>query len=442
MVGRGAKIGHKRPMDHQVAEIEAREEPKRKPRSRHRFEHKRERILVAATALINEHGTKGTTLLDVATAVGLNTTSVTYYFRRKEQLAAAVFEQTLTRLEEMVQEAGKADTPQERVARFIAINVELRAAVTRGTGLPLAKLSDMRTLDDPIREPLEKHYQAIFREIRAYFGPVGDAHHKALLTARTHMLMEVVFWLPVWISQYSLADFPRVQAQLVDILTNGIAKPDAPWDPKIIDLAEEEVRGETEGPESFLRVATRLINEAGYRGASVVRIADELNVTKGSFYHHLDAKDDLVLECFRRSYQRTSRVLSAVEDSEPSGWRRIETAIATLMDIQFFQSWPLLRTSALQALPAALRNEVVARAQRTALRFSGTLIDGMKDGSVRIVDPLIASQLIVATINTAFDLRKWASKLPRDLAIAYYASSLVEGLFNDRIARAATPGAT
>jgi AcrR family transcriptional regulator len=292
----------------------------------------------------------------------------------------------------------------------------------------------MRTLDEPIREPLEKHFQAIFRQVRAYFGPSANAQHKALLTARTHMLMEVVFWLPVWISQYALADFPRVQAQLIDILTHGIAKPDTPWDPKIIDRADEEVHGETDGAESFLRVATRLINEDGYRGASVVRIADELNVTKGSFYHHLDAKDDLVLECFRRSYQRYSRILSVVEEGEPTGWRRTETAIATLLNIQFFKSWPLLRTSALQALPAKLRNEVVARANRTALRVSGTLIDGMKDGSIRIVDPLIASQLITATINTAFDLRKWASQLSRDTAIAYYASSLVEGLFTDRVA--------
>jgi AcrR family transcriptional regulator len=424
-------------MDQHVAEIVPTAGTKPKLRSRRRFEHKRERILIAATDLINMHGTKGTTLLDVAAAVGLNTTSVTYYFRRKELLAAAVFERTLARIEEIVAEAGMAATPQERVARFIGANVELQSAVTSGTSLPLAKLSDIRTLEAPVREPLEKHYQAIFRQVRAYFGPLGDMHHKALLTARTHMLLEVVFWLPVWINQYSLIDFPRVQAELIDLLTNGVAAPGSLWQPEIIDLADGGARGETECPESFLRVATRLINEAGYRGASVVRIAEELNVTKGSFYHHLDAKDDLVLECFRRSYRRYSRVLSLAEDSQPTGWRRLATAIATLLNIQFFQAWPLMRTSAFLALPASLRSNVVARSNRTALRFSGTLIDGMKDGSIRIVDPLIASQLIIATINTAFDLRKWASQQSQDAVIAYYASSMVEGLFNDHVARTA-----
>jgi len=420
----------------QKADEKAERQPKnpRKPRSRQRFERKRERILDAATDLINERGIKGTTLLDVATAVDLNTTSVTYYFRRKELLAEAVFERTLGRLEGMVKEAAKAGTPQQRVAQFIGANVDLREQVIRGTGLPLAKLSDVRTLDQESRKPLLEHYQSIFRQLRDYFGPARNDLHKALLTARTHMLLEVVFWLPIWISGYSISDFPRVKSRLIDLLANGLGKPDARWEPNLIDMADEKNDpGLSEGQESFLRVATRLINDSGYRGASVVKIAEELNVTKGSFYHHLDAKDDLVMECFRRSYQRYSRVLSLAETSEPDGWQRICSAIATLLNIQFYSSWPLLRTSAFQALPASLRADMVAKSNRTALRFAGTLIDGMEDGSVRIFDPLIASQLIIATVNTAYDVRRWASRLPRDVAIAFYASSLIDGLFNERV---------
>src|SRR5262245_35366775 len=199
---------------------------KRKPRSRDRFEQKRERIIVAATELINERGVKGTTLLDVAKLVGLNTTSVTYYFRRKELLAAAVFEQTLGRLEAMVQSAAAGTTPQERVTRFIAANIELRSAVVRGSGLSLAKLSEIRAMEDEIRVPLEKHFQAIFRQVRSLFGPIRNDSHKALLTARAHMLLEVVFWLPVWISQFALVDFARVQAELVDMLSYGLARPE------------------------------------------------------------------------------------------------------------------------------------------------------------------------------------------------------------------------
>jgi AcrR family transcriptional regulator len=411
--------------------------PTRKRRSRDRFELKREKIVIAATDLVNEHGLKGMTLLDVAKAVGLNTTSVTYYFKRKELLAAAVFEQSLARLEEMVAEAGKAATPEERVSNLLGTTIALRAGVIRGTDLPLAKLSEIRTLDEDIRLPLERHFQQIFRTVRGYFGESRDAPHKALLTARAHLLFEVVFWLPMWIGQYALADFPRVHASLVDILLNGLAPPSAPWAPRLLDPDGPADETGVEGSEGFLRVATRLINDAGYRGASVVRIADKVNVTKGSFYHHLDGKDDLVIECFRRSYERYSRAIAMAREACDQGCDRLESAIATLLHIQFYDDWPLMRTTALQSLPAALRADVVARSNRTALQFTGLMIDGMRDGSLRIVDPLIASQFVIASVNTAYDLQKWASRLAPDTAIAYYGSAVLRGLCDDDIANGA-----
>ena len=82
-----------------------------------RFREKRDAILAAAAQAINEQGAKGMTLADVARRVGLNTTSVTYYFRRKEDLAAAAFEHTLGELGAMLGAAMTEPTPAARVAR-------------------------------------------------------------------------------------------------------------------------------------------------------------------------------------------------------------------------------------------------------------------------------------------------------------------------------------
>jgi AcrR family transcriptional regulator len=56
-----------------------------------RFQEKREAVLGAAALLFNEHGVKGATLADIAASVGLVTNSVTYYYRKKEDLATACF---------------------------------------------------------------------------------------------------------------------------------------------------------------------------------------------------------------------------------------------------------------------------------------------------------------------------------------------------------------
>lgn len=392
-----------------------------------RFAQKREAILDAATDLINRHGVKGMTFVDVAQAVGLNTTSVTYYFKRKELLAAAAFEHSLGRLEAMVEEAGAQPDPKARVARYVALNFELRARIRREGARPIAVLSDMRALDEPAREQLSAHYRAIFRKMRGFFGPIDDGAGRALQMARAQVLAENMFWLPAWLTRYSVADFPRVERRTIELFERGIAPEGAPWRPRILTIDRDGADG---GRESFLRAATRLINERGYRGASVERIASELNVTKGSFYHHLEAKDDLVLECFRRSYGRVSLVQQAANEAGGSHWDRLASAIATLLDIQFYDDFPLLRTTALQALPGEVRSDVVERSNRMAKRFAGMMIDGITEGSVRAIDPLIASQAVMAALNAAVELRSWAGGLDRGEAIRAYGSTLAYGLFD------------
>ncbi len=186
-------------------------------------------------------------------------------------------------------------------------------------------------------------------------------------------------------------------------------------------------------PDGYSFHRHRLANESGYHGTSVDRIAEKLNVTKGSFYRHIDAKDDLVLECFRRSFKRISAVKTITQNNGGDSWQQISSTLASLLNVQFDTRWPLLRTTALQALPMPLREQAIKRSNRLALRFAGTLSDGISEGSLRAIDPLIASQVIMPMVNSACDLRIWASKLVREEAIALYASTLKDGLFNDQV---------
>src|SRR5258708_11418834 len=88
-------------------------------RSTDRFERKREAIVEAATRILNRKGVKGLTLADTAAAVGLSTTSVTYYFRRKDDLAAACIARGIEALYAMAERAVKAPAPAERLHSFL-----------------------------------------------------------------------------------------------------------------------------------------------------------------------------------------------------------------------------------------------------------------------------------------------------------------------------------
>ncbi len=401
-------------------------------RNTERYLQKRDAILAAAAQVINEQSAKGMTFADVARRVGLNTTSVTYYFRRKEDLAAAAFEHTLERLLEMLAEAAEEPTPQARVARYLSINMARLARIERGEETPFAVLSDLRAMEEPLRGQLMAGWQKVFRATRSLWGPAPSRAHTDLYGARAHVLLENTFWLPMWLDRYEPDQFGRVEERLLDVLTHGIAAPGSSWNPTMLDMDAPGARDGEPGREAFLLAATRLINQLGYRGASVQRIASELNVTKGSFYHHLDAKDDLVAACYRRSFDTITAAQQLADAAGGSHWHRLSSAIATLLDIQFAERGPLLRTSALSSLSGEVRAQMVDRSNRIARRYAGTIMDGVGEGSIRAVDALIAAQALMAIQNAAFDMRKWAGTMERPHAIALYASTILYGMFDDR----------
>lgn len=398
-------------------------------RSTKRFLAKRDAILAAAADAINEQSAKGMTFADVARRVGLNTTSVTYYFKRKEDLAAAAFEHTLERMGAMLDAAHQEATPEARVERYVHTNMERLARIRMGEERDFAILSDLRAMEGPVKDALLAGWRQVFRKARALWNDDGGNDRKALNGARAHVLLENSFWLPAWLTRYEIDEYPRVEARLMDVFRHGIAAKNERWAPALLDLEHADADS---GREAFLLAATRLINELGYRGASVQKIASELNVTKGSFYHHLDAKDELVVACYQRSFDIIAETQRLAEAQGGTYWSRLANAMATLLDVQFSERGPLLRTTALSGLPQDVRTTMIDRSNRIARRFAGVLSDGAAEGSIRAIDPLVASQALMAMQNAAFDMRKWASAMPRDKAVSYYASTLAFGLFDDR----------
>ncbi len=403
--------------------------------STRRFREKRQAILAAAADAINEQSAKGMTFADVARRVGLNTTSVTYYFKRKEDLAAAAFEQTLDSLMAMLGDAARESTPQARVARMVTLNVERLMRIERGEERALAVLSDLRAMDEPMRATLMNRWREVFRRTRALWGSGLSRAATDLAGARAHVLLENIFWLPLWLPRYEVDQYPRAAARLIALLRDGLAVDGADWNPAAVALPHDDP---VPGREAFLLAATRLINELGYRGASVQRIASELNVTKGSFYHHLDAKDDLVVACYRRSFDTIAAAQRLADERSGTHWQRLCDTVATLVAVQFSERESLLRTTALSGLPAGERQQMIDRSTRIARRFAGTIMDGIAEGTVRPVDSLIASQALMGMLNAAFDMRKWARSMERDRAVHYYASTLMFGMFDDSALSAIT----
>ena len=400
-------------------------------RSTDRFQKKREAILDASTILLNQHGVKGLTLAVAAAAVDLSTTSVTYYFKRKDDLAAACIMRGLDWLLAAVETALQEATPQERLHKLLELYLERLRLTAIGEAPPLPALSDIRALNNPQRTEVFEVFMRLFRKVRSLFETPDLAWlGRGRRTARTHMLLEQLFWAAVWLAKYDPEDYGRIRERMYDILVGGLAAEGAAWEPTPIPLADLAAR---EGPEmsreTFLLAATRLINSRGYRGASVDKISAELNVTKGSFYHHNDAKDDLVVACFDRTFDVMRRVQRLAMGIEGDQWARISSAAAALAEYQLSEYGPLLRTSALSALPSEIREEQVAHSNRVSDRFASMISDGIAEGSIRPVDPFIAAQMLNATLNAGAELGFWVNGVTQKAAPAVFARPALMGIF-------------
>ncbi|HLY78025.1 MAG TPA: TetR/AcrR family transcriptional regulator, partial [Caulobacteraceae bacterium] len=139
-------------------------------------------------------------------------------------------------------------------------------------------------------------------------------------------------------------------------------------------------------------------------------------------------KDDVVTACFERSFEAVRRAQLAALALPGNAWLQLTSAAAALVEFQFSSAGPLLRTSALSALPGAIRGEMIEQSGRLSDRFAAMIADGVAEGSLRPVDPFIAAQMLTASLNAAADLPTLLRGVGPRLAVDFYARPFFMGL--------------
>jgi AcrR family transcriptional regulator len=408
-----------------------------------RFQDKREAILDEAARLFNEHGVKGGMLSDVARQVGLATNSLTYYYRKKEDLACACLLRSMDALVS-VADAALAETRLERrVGVFLERYVGLLAAIAEHRHPQLIVFSDVLSLGEPHHATVAAAYNQMFRRVRQLLdAPDAPTLSPAARNARAHLLLSTTSWARAWLVRYESDDFARVAERLCDLLIHGLGATDRRSDPQLgaalVDapLAQAlRAAGDGDDPSdsgatraAYLRAATRLVNEHGYHGASVDRIAAELKLTKGSFYHHHETKEDLIAACFDRTFAVTRAAQTAALQAQGTGLDRLAAACRALLAFQLSEQGPLLRITAWTGLPDAIRRDTRRTMGRLGERFASLVLDGMADGSVRIVDPSITAQVANGMVNAVAEIERWVRGIDAGNAFELYAMPLFTGL--------------
>ena len=161
----------------------------------------------------------------------------------------------------------------------------------------------------------------------------------------------------------------------------------------------------TANREEAIRVAAlRIFREKGYHGASMQDIADAVGLLKGSLYHYIESKEELLARVFEGALEDTLADLGKIAAGNGSARERMRAmvrayALAIVRNLDavgvYLREW--------RALPS--RDLAVVRERRRAMRrlFEGVIADGMRARDFARGDTKLAALAIVGMCNWLYE---------------------------------------
>ena len=151
------------------------------------------------------------------------------------------------------------------------------------------------------------------------------------------------------------------------------------------------------------RQAARLFAEKGYHGTSIGDLADALGVQKGSLYHHIESKQDLLYETMQEGAGAFHAALDAIPE-DAAATEKIRLAlrghlrvVAEQLDVAtvFVREW--------RYLEGERRDEIVRERRRYEERFRALYREGRELGELRTdLDDATATLLALSAANWAY----------------------------------------
>ena len=176
----------------------------------------------------------------------------------------------------------------------------------------------------------------------------------------------------------------------------------------------------------ILRAAARVFRDRGYAAAGMRDIAVAADLSPGNLYHYFRGKDEILFFCQNRSLDRLMLGLAAAR-KDP---RPLPERLQTLAVLHVLCLLDEVDGSAahfeVDALPPPHRAAVVAKRDRYERGVRALVTGGIKAGTLRALDPTIATRAFLGALNwTAHWYRPDGPLDPRVVAdrVADYAVS-------------------
>ncbi len=152
--------------------------------------------------------------------------------------------------------------------------------------------------------------------------------------------------------------------------------------------------------EELRRTAVRLFREHGYDGTSMQDLAEALGMHRGSLYHYIESKEDLLFGIVEAAMARFNDEVRPILESDAPPRERLERAVAAHLVIaaQEPDELTLLQVE-VKALAPERRYRIVAERDAYEHAWRAFIREGMRNGAFGCEDERSAGFMILASCN-------------------------------------------
>src|SRR4051812_25381231 len=181
--------------------------------------------------------------------------------------------------------------------------------------------------------------------------------------------------------------------------------------------------------DEILAAAARMFREKGYHGTSVRDIAESVGLLKGSLYHYIRSKEDLLARLFDGALEDTVSELTAIASRDASATDRLREMVAAYVRAVtanldavglYLREWRALPPPELSRL----------RARRRAMRtlFEDVIAEGVRRREFATSDVKISTLAILGMANWLFEWYRPRGRMSPDTLAAEIAERAVRSV--------------
>jgi AcrR family transcriptional regulator len=185
--------------------------------------------------------------------------------------------------------------------------------------------------------------------------------------------------------------------------------------------------------DEVLEAAARIFYERGYADTSVQDIADDLGILKGSLYHYIDTKEDLLFRLLDGTHADVHQILKEVDAEEGLGpLEALELYVTRQLEynIDHFQNVSVYYHD-FERLGEERQKKILARRKEHQRWVTERIDEAQKAGLAQdAIDPAIAGRCIFATIIWTY---RWfrPGRDRKDLVVESCTAFAMRGVIGD-----------